>query len=327
MFKINEDNKIISQATILAEKIEGATNILIFTHKDPDTDAIGSLMVMSRFLSKRGKNHQIFLSMPLLERFFYLKESVRIIDDKTEIKRENFDLIIGLDCSNLDWSGIEEVLVRKKAEGVFFVNIDHHPNSNFADLNIVDKGKASTTLLLYNLFVLWKVEIDERTATQILAGLIADTNCFTNTATGPEAYFAAAELLRLGARYTYVVSQFQRNDQSNWFATWSKILSRLTKNDKINLAYSVVLPEDVEGGGSGILDGATNFLSNLSGIRMAMIIKESASGEIKVSMRSLDGKINVAKLAHVFGGGGHEKAAGFSLRGRIERENRYWQIV
>ena len=65
MFKINEDNKIISQATILAEKIEGATNILIFTHKDPDTDAIGSLMVMSRFLSKRGKNHQIFLSMPL----------------------------------------------------------------------------------------------------------------------------------------------------------------------------------------------------------------------------------------------------------------------
>jgi phosphoesterase RecJ-like protein len=69
------------------------------------------------------------------------------------------------------------------------------------------------------------------------------------------------------------------------------------------------------------------LLFNLAEMRLAMILKESKDGDIKVSMRSVDGQINVAEIANWFGGGGHVKSAGFSIRGRLEREGNYWQIV
>jgi phosphoesterase RecJ-like protein len=326
MLENYSDKQKGDETRLLAKKIEKAANILIFIHKNPDADAVGSAMAMSRFLSQKNKEHKVFLLAPLPERFFYLKEGVKTIDH-TELKRESFDLIIGLDCSNLEWSGAEEILASKKAEGIFFVNIDHHANSNYADINIVDKDKAATALLLYSLFDLWEVKIDERMATQILAGVIADTNCFTNGATNPEAYMVAGKLLQLGARYNQVVAQFQKSDHNDWFRLWSKLLSRLTKNAKIKLAYSVILSEDIENGGNTVLEGAANFLSNLSGMRMVIILKENTNGEIKISMRSMDNNINVAELANIFGGGGHARAAGFSIRGRLEREGNYWQIV
>ncbi|HRY63281.1 MAG TPA: DHH family phosphoesterase [Patescibacteria group bacterium] len=311
---------------ILKDRLQKAQSILIFTHQNPDTDAIGSTMALARHLSHEGKEYKIFLPKPLIERFFYLKEQAVIINEK-ELERETPDLIVGLDCSNLDWSGAEEIFKQKKAAGIFFINIDHHPNSSYADINIVDKGRPSTSLILYNIFKVWGTTIDDKMATQILAGVVADTNGFINGATNTEAYLAAGELMERGARYNYIMKKFEKNDHSSWFRLWSRLLSRLTRNDKIKLAYSVVLPEDVEDGEAAVLDGATNFLSNLSEMRMAMILKEDKDGEIRVSMRSIDGQINVAEIANWFGGGGHVKSAGFAIRGRLEREGNYWQIV
>jgi bifunctional oligoribonuclease and PAP phosphatase NrnA len=308
------------------DKVDGAGNILIFTHKNPDPDAVGSVMALSRFLIGINKKHKIFLPQQLSENFFYLKEPVDIIQ-QSDLAKENFDLVIGLDCSNLDWSGAEDILAQKKQAGVYFINIDHHTNSCFADINIVDKDSASTSLILYKIFKSWVSDIDEIMATQILAGVVADTNGFTNGATSIEAYRVAGELLGLGARYNYVINKFQKNDHNSWFRLWAKVLSRLTKNDKIKLAYSVVLSEDINDGEGAVLDGATNFLSNLEGMRLAIILKENQDGEIKVSLRSIEETINVANLANYFGGGGHARAAGFSIKGRLEKEGNYWQIV
>ena len=308
------------------DKLEGAGKILIFTHKNPDPDALGSVMALARYLSDSNKQHKVFLPKPLSGDFFYLKEPTEIIG-KAELAKENFDLVIGLDCSNLDWSGAEEILIRKKQLGTYFINIDHHPNSDFAEVNIVDANSASTTMILYKVFKALGVEIDGMMATQILAGIVADTNGFANAATSIEAYRVAGELLGLGARYNYVINKFQKNDHDSWFRLWSKLLSRLIKNDKIKLAYSVILAEDISNGEGAVLDGATNFLSNLEGMRLAMILKENQDGEIKVSLRSIEQTINVAQIANYFGGGGHDRAAGFSVRGRLEREGNYWQIV
>lgn len=308
------------------EMLARAESVLIFTHKNPDTDAIGSTMALAKYLKEKGKEPKIFLPKPLAGNFFYLKEAVAIIGEN-ELIRNNFELIIGMDCSNLDWSGAEKFLEQKKQEGSFFINIDHHPNSGYADINIVDTKSASTSLVLYKIFKRWGIGIDVNLATKILAGIVADTNSFSNSATSTEAYGAAGELLALGAQYNYIINKIQKNEHDGWFGLWARLLSRLTKNDKIKLAYSVVLPEDEQLGDGSVLDGATNFLSNLEGMRLAMVLKESLDGEIKVSMRAIDKEIDVGQIAHYFGGGGHSKAAGFSVKGRLEREGNYWQIV
>ena len=52
------------------------------------------------------------------------------------------------------------------------------------------------------------------------------------------------------------------------------------------------------------------------GVRLAMLFRQLANGRVKVSFRSL-GDVDVAELAHRFGGGGHTKAAGASLEGTM----------
>src|SRR2546429_131565 len=64
------------------------------------------------------------------------------------------------------------------------------------------------------------------------------------------------------------------------------------------------------------LDGIVEYPRSIAGVRLALLFRQLASGKVKVSFRSL-GDVDVAELAHRFGGGGHRKAAGASLEGSL----------
>jgi len=51
-------------------------------------------------------------------------------------------------------------------------------------------------------------------------------------------------------------------------------------------------------------------------VRLALLFRQIANGRIKVSFRSMS-EVDVAVLAHQFGGGGHHRAAGASLAGTM----------
>ena len=62
------------------------------------------------------------------------------------------------------------------------------------------------------------------------------------------------------------------------------------------------------------LDGIIDQLRVTKGVEVAILIHETGIGEFKVSMRS-NGEVDVSKIATFFGGGGHIKAAGCSMKG------------
>jgi len=64
------------------------------------------------------------------------------------------------------------------------------------------------------------------------------------------------------------------------------------------------------------LDGIVEFPRSIAGVRMALLFRHIGNGRIKVSFRSM-GEVDVAALAHQFGGGGHHRAAGASLSGTM----------
>lgn len=67
------------------------------------------------------------------------------------------------------------------------------------------------------------------------------------------------------------------------------------------------------------IDGLSNFLHGVIEADSIIVLREQADG-VKVSMRTMSG--NVAAIAKMFGGGGHVKAAGFSVPGaRITDRN------
>src|SRR5205807_576718 len=64
------------------------------------------------------------------------------------------------------------------------------------------------------------------------------------------------------------------------------------------------------------LDGIVEYPRSIAGVRLALLFRQLASGNVKVSFRSV-GDVDVAELACRFGGGGHRKAAGASLEGTL----------
>lgn len=327
MFNIIEGKIEFKQLALVKEKIIKASNILLVTHRNPDGDAIGSMTAIVEYLINLDKNYTAFCFDGVPLSLEYLKYSHQIISNVDELNNQNFDLIISLDCADMKYSGVEEFLSERKKLGVELINIDHHPESDCGHININNHQASSTTEILYEIFNIWQIKISKDMATSLLAGILVDTGNFANSATNRSSLEIASDLVELGGRYGYINKQLYQNKHKYGLELWSKVLSRLTKNDRLKVAYSVVLAEDMRGMDSEAADGLTNFFNYLDAGRMVMILREVKNNEIKVSLRALDNNMDVAEFAKFFGGGGHVKAAGFNLRGRLEREGNYWKIV
>ncbi|MBU0708064.1 hypothetical protein KKG41_06885, partial [Patescibacteria group bacterium] len=58
-----------------------------------------------------------------------------------------------------------------------------------------------------------------------------------------------------------------------------------------------------------------------------LVLTEESGNVIKGSLRTTTHGVGVSRLAELLGGGGHKKAAGFTIKGSFEYENNHWQIV
>lgn len=109
---------------------------------------------------------------------------------------------------------------------------------------------------------------------------------------------------------------------------WGIALSRLKINPEYNIGFTILENQDVpEEISEEELDGMAGFLSNLNGVNAIMLLREMPDGKIKGSLRAVKPKINVARLATSLGGGGHTKAAGFTVDGKLKKTESGWKIV
>ena len=61
--------------------------------------------------------------------------------------------------------------------------------------------------------------------------------------------------------------------------------------------------------------------------RMALVLRERGDGTVKGSLRTTDELLDVSKIAKLLGGGGHMKAAGFTVKGRVAETEKGWKII
>ncbi len=313
------------KAERLRKWVARAGHILLFTHRLPDGDAIGSLTAIMNLLDGWSVKYTAFCIDRVPQNLIYLYRAYKIQHDLEILKKENYDLIIGLDCGSLEHSGME-VFLRNLRQTALLANIDHHPSA-YGDLNLVFPTAPATAMILYKLFKQWQVNLNKEMALSLLAGIVADTNNYTNSSTTVEALEVSAELIRAGANYGQINRYIYRTKDEKVLAWWAKLLSRVKKNDKLKVVYTVILPEDEEKLSRDKLDGATNFFNHVEGARMSLVLRQLSGNRIKASLRSIDQKLDVSKVARWFGGGGHSKAAGFIINGRLEEEGGVWRVI
>lgn len=301
------------------QKIQQADNVLMLGHKTPDEDCLGAVCALGCYFDIVGKKYTIFNIDKIPEKFNYLSGVDKITNDIHEIETKTFDLILILDTGSFEYSGFKDYLEKAK-ENVFIINIDHHKsNQYFGHINLVDSNVSSASEIIYNLLKYNKAYITKEIANCLLAGIVADSDNFSNATTTVESMNAASYLLIHGGRLPKIIKNTYQNKSLTSLKLWGKVLSRLKQNKKYNVAYTYVTHDDLQkyNVAKETIEGIANFLNKLAGHKVIFFIKEKKLGEITVSIRTNSKLIDVSKLAKMIGGGGHAKAAGFSAKGQI----------
>jgi phosphoesterase RecJ-like protein len=290
----------------IQEAILQSQNPLVLSHERPDGDAIGSLIAMGLVLKKIGKQPYMAMVDGIPSRFHFLSGS-----DEVEKKLpESYDLLIVLDCSDMDRIGFD---LEKKPD----INIDHHPtNEKFGVINYVEHKAAATTELLYKLFQDMDVPFDVEISDALMLGLITDTIGFRTPSVRPELFRAVADLLEKGAHLTDIYERVLNQHSFVGAQYWGRGLGHLERQG--DMLWTELSLDDRKAIGYPSNDDADliNLLTTIESPKIVLIFVEQAGEKVKVSWRSKLG-YNVAKVATSFGGGGHEQAAGAIVPGSL----------
>lgn len=297
----------------LDSQLLDVTTAAIAGHVRPDGDCVGSCLATYNYIKDNYPQIQVDLYLePIPNIFKFLNRSEEILHDCPE--KEPYDLFIAQDCGDAGRLG-EAAKYFEQAKKT--VCIDHHiSNQSFADENYIFPHASSTSELIFEL--LDEKKITKEIAECIYVGIIHDTGVFQYSSTSAKTMNIAGKLMEMGINFTEIV------DKTFYTKTFNqnRILGQALVDARLELGgaavTSVVTKEQMEEYEvlPKHLDGIVSQLRVTKDVEAAVFLYETEDG-YKVSMRS-NGKIDVAKIAMEFGGGGHVRAAGVSMEGSSE---------
>lgn len=312
--------------TKIFNAIQKAKRILLVADGKPDGDSIGTTLAFYRWLLREQKDVFAFCSSPLPKNLLFLDYAQKIEQDGA-LFAQPYDLIITFDAGNLRHCGIDQLIPTTPA-GYSLIVFDHHAtNERFGNINAVFTDACSTAEVVYRFFEEQHMTIDDRMATSLLTGIIYDTSSFSNSGTTSKGLEAAGNLFACGARQTDVLKHLVQNKSVDGLKLWGLALARLYYHPTLDVVSTYFLAEDLPTKASEeAVEGMSNFLNAACGNADTMLVlRETRDGKIKGSLRSI--KRDISKVAQLLGGGGHKKASGFMVNGRIHVENGRARIV
>jgi bifunctional oligoribonuclease and PAP phosphatase NrnA len=320
-----QNHKTTSQA--IYQHLESANDVLIVSHQKPDGDTLCANFALYKFLKEKNKNVTSFCLDPVPDSLKFLPYSHNLSNDH-KVFTKSYDTIIVVDSGSLDYAGIDG-LISAIPSKYTMINIDHHAsNPHYGDINLVITDASSTAEVLYRLFMDWKINWDEEMASALVCGIVTDTGGLKNPATTYQSLDAVADLVNKGANPHQIMNLTINNTDIASLRLWGRALERLKKNKKYDLVYTFITNQDLIdcGASESASEGLANFLHILKDGSISMVLKETSNGYVKASLRTTS-KTDLSKLAQIFGGGGHKKAAGFSLPGKLVYDNNKLRIV
>lgn len=298
----------------ILEEIKNANTIAILVHENPDGDAIGSATAMHLALKQLGKDSDVIIPEYPKE-FEFLPGAEDIIKESSV---ESYDLVLTLDCATVKLlNGCTKYFENAKTK----IAIDHHSsNTMFADYNYVDQEAPACAQLLLVVFSYFKIEVNKEIGTCILTGIITDTGGFKYEGVTAETFRFVAGLCEKGVKVSKVYQKVFASKTRAKFDLHRIALNRVEflENGKIAFTYITKKDEEQVGAKNGDYDGIVENGREVEGVEVSVFLRETDKG-IKVSLRSKE-YVDVSKIAMIFGGGGHVRAAACKMQsGTIEQ--------
>lgn len=297
----------------LLKELQGCKNIVIVGHVRPDGDCVGS--VMSTYLYLKNAMPEAYV-VPMIEK---PAEEFKVISNLADIRSDFasdvdiFDAFIGVDCSTVDRYG-EKAYPYFESAGRKII-IDHHvSNDGFGDVSLIDGNASSTCELLYS--VMDPKFIDVEVAKALYIGIIHDTGVLQYSCVSPKTLRIVADLVEYGFNFPDIIEStfYEKTRVQNEMLGRGLMESILFNDGKCIVAKIDQKVMDFYGATPHDLDGIVNQLRYTKGVEVAIFMYEVEPEVYKVSLRSR-GTVDVAKIAKFYNGGGHARAAGFTMNG------------
>jgi len=296
----------------VVELIEQKQNFMITSHIRPDGDGLGSGLALYWMLQSLGKEAVVVVKDRVPPAYYVLPGTDRIVvlSDVTE----QYDAVFIIECSDVERPGLPGL------KNQFVVNIDHHSTTvPFGDINWIDSTAAAVGEMIYNLCKALGVEVTKEIAECVYTALLTDTGSFHFSNTTERTLKIASELVRRGVEPARISQALFYSYPFSKIRLMGLVLSTIERDESGRIAW-VTLDRDMmdeTGASEEDSDGIVNHALSIDEVEAVAFFKELSSDVYRVSLRS-KGKNNVAKVAEIFGGGGHRNAAGCRIQGDFE---------
>lgn len=287
-----------------------AKKVTLLTHHRPDGDGISACAALASVLESRGI--QVEAIYPSESEFDIKRQAKNV-----QINTHTFipDVLVNCDTANYDRLYYPDVF-----KDIPFLNIDHHvSNSIKGTYQLVQPAVSSTCELLYELLLRWdKKAITPYVAQALLYGILYDTQVFQIEPTTSQTLRLGADLMDAGASLFELKQELLASKTPQMVKAWAAFLNTVELSPSGKTVWACIKQKDLTDHGVSLssLGGFNNFLAQISGVDVMVLIYENKDGSSKVSLRSLETDVNA--VAQKFGGGGHTKASGISMPENVE---------
>jgi len=300
-------------------------SFLFCTHRDPDADGVGSELALCAALKEMGKRAVILNPDSLPHTLRFLDPAGEVIGFDVLERAEALELLDGADTIFFLDAGIWRRLhpmddeVAQRAYKVLC--IDHHPSELLLTPGSIVREQASSTgELIYDLLGELDHPVNDRIAFCLYTAIVKDTGCFRYENTSPRVFEIAEKLSRFDTVSPNEVYDwlFERSSPAGVICL-GMVLETLGFAYGNRLAHISLTRRMVEQTGASLeeTENFVNVIRSIDPVRVCLYFRELEGNKVKVSFRSKTKEVDVNTLAEKFGGGGHKRASGALIAGRL----------
>ncbi|MEI9998262.1 MAG: bifunctional oligoribonuclease/PAP phosphatase NrnA [Verrucomicrobiota bacterium] len=284
---------------------------LVISHVRPDGDAYGSTLGLALSLREQGKEVLVVNQDGLSPLFTFLPGAAGLAA-KPPVALEPDRVLIAVDCADGKRLGAVFDQWQRPPD----VNIDHHiSNPGYGRLNLVDADQPATAQVLYEIITGLGWPLTAGVATNLYVGLMTDTGSFRYRQTTARTFEVAAALVAAGADPTDLAEACYQSYRPQRLLLLCEVLRGIHFRQPRPRGLVRPHPRDVRAHRRAAGGKRGSDREPAGGEDRRGRLPDGVDGRwlTRVSMRSR-GTVDVNKICHEFGGGGHRLAAGLRTK-------------
>ena len=293
----------------IKEMIEKYDRIIIHRHSNPDGDAIGSQVGLKHIIKTNYPEKEVYAVGDASKRYGFIEDCAT---DTIPDEYYNGALAFVLDTSAISLISDERY---KTADAI--VKMDHHIfTEKYADLELIDTSFESCCGLIGMFAMEAGLKLNPTAAKALYTGMITDSGRFRYDSTSAQTFRVASFLMEQKFNTNDIYSNLYA-DELHSIQLRAKFVLKITLTDA-PVSYIYTTLDEAKSYGADtftISRGMVNTMGDIKGIDIWVNFTETENG-VLCELRS--NKYNINPVAVKYGGGGHQKASGATVKDRAE---------